>query len=216
MNIEKTKKIRGNNGLWITVSESDYEWLNQYSWSVSFGSARKDKWYATTKIDGETVRMHRLIVGLKKFDPRVADHLDADGLNNCRSNLEIVTQRENMLRVEKWRVNGKKYTKSSNTSAMLTSQEISALILLQGYGKLSGTELGQMIHGHKKSRKPQGYALVGGKIGTSLVRKKYVNKVLGESRNYYELKNEYMDVPTNYFESKLIRKEDSDVKNDRR
>lgn len=109
---EKTKKIRGNNGLYITVSESDYKWLNKYRWSVSFGSARKDKWYATTRVKGHTVRMHRLIMGLEKFDPRVVDHLDSDGLNNARSNLEIVSQRENMLRVEKWRIKGVKYAKN--------------------------------------------------------------------------------------------------------
>lgn len=110
---EKTRKIRGNNGLWITVSEEDYEWLNKFKWCVSYGSARKDKWYASTSVKGETIRMHRLILGLKKFDPRIGEHKDCDGLNNCRSNLEILpSPRENMLRVKKWRVKGEKYVEN--------------------------------------------------------------------------------------------------------
>jgi hypothetical protein len=108
---DKIKKIRAVNGLYITVSEVDYKKLNKYTWSVSYGSQRKDKWYATTQIRGETVRIHRLIMGLKKFDPLVVDHRDCDGLDNSRSNLEVITQRENMLRCKNWRIKGMKYKK---------------------------------------------------------------------------------------------------------
>lgn len=39
-------------------------------------------------------KMHRFILGLKKGDPYV-DHIDHDGLNNCRSNLRLSTGAQN-------------------------------------------------------------------------------------------------------------------------
>jgi hypothetical protein len=44
----------------------------------------------------ESVPVHRLILGLVKGDDHVADHIDGDGLNNCRANLRIATRSNNM------------------------------------------------------------------------------------------------------------------------
>ena len=44
-----------------------------------------------------TLMMHRFILGLEFGDKRVADHIDRDGRNNCKTNLRIVTQRQNTL-----------------------------------------------------------------------------------------------------------------------
>lgn len=98
-----SKKIRTTNGLYIHVSEVDFEWANKHRWTASRGSQRSDKWYATTKIRGKTHRMHRMILNLEPHDPRVGDHKDDDGLNNMRTNLQILTQRENMLKCPNWK-----------------------------------------------------------------------------------------------------------------
>ncbi len=101
------KKIKLTQGLFALVDDEDYERLNQFQWHASLGS-RGTKMYAIRciRVDGKkiNIRMHREILGLpREFDGRVGDHLNSDGLDNRRENLEIVTQEENMNRVPSWR-----------------------------------------------------------------------------------------------------------------
>jgi len=49
-----------------------------------------------TKVNGKLLTVHRIMLNCP--EGMVVDHLDGDGLNNCRDNLEIVTHRENLLR----------------------------------------------------------------------------------------------------------------------
>jgi hypothetical protein len=42
-----------------------------------------------------TELLHRFILDLKPGDPRETDHIDGNGLHNCRSNLRVVTHGEN-------------------------------------------------------------------------------------------------------------------------
>lgn len=51
--------------------------------------------YAYTSIDGRTVGMHRLILGLEYGDGLEGDHINGDGLNNLRSNLRVLTRGKN-------------------------------------------------------------------------------------------------------------------------
>ena len=98
------------------VSPEDYEELSQYKWSASYhGRKHHEKWYAVRRVKkGEpgfvsgkpkVIRMHRQILGLRdaKTDPIIVDHVNADGLNNTRENLEMLgSQHENMLRTCGW------------------------------------------------------------------------------------------------------------------
>lgn len=62
-------------------------------------------YYASTTLDtcygkqvGKVLHMHRLICNLGDFDDILcADHLDGNGLNNLRNNLEIKTTQENLF-----------------------------------------------------------------------------------------------------------------------
>jgi hypothetical protein len=90
------KAIPLSQGKFALVDDSDFEHLSQFQWS-----ARQDRntWYAfrSQKKAGKrgSVDMHRFIMGLQKGDPRRVDHIDGNGLNNQRSNLQICTHKEN-------------------------------------------------------------------------------------------------------------------------
>jgi hypothetical protein len=104
-------EIKLTKGLSAYVSPEDFERVNAFKWCASVES-RGTKVYAVrfTKDPAGIrkqikIRMHRFIMGVPTGleDKRVVDHLDHDGLNNRRENLEIVSQEENMLRSPGWK-----------------------------------------------------------------------------------------------------------------
>lgn len=81
------------------VDEEDYELVSQYKWHLnSMGYA---VWRG--KVDGKkkTIRMHRLINNTP--DGKYTDHINRNRLDNRRSNLRTVTQKENMQNKERGR-----------------------------------------------------------------------------------------------------------------
>ena len=91
----------------VFVDDDEYDNLMTFKWHLhrSGNYNHKGKPYVarTEYIDAltpsRTVRMHRQIMGLQAGDKREVVHLDGDGLNNQRSNLEVVTHKENMARM---------------------------------------------------------------------------------------------------------------------
>lgn len=68
------------------VDDDDYAWLSQWKWCVSGR-------YAASRIDGELIYMHRLIMGAQ---PGVGvDHVSGERFDNRRCNLRFATQKEN-------------------------------------------------------------------------------------------------------------------------
>jgi hypothetical protein len=83
------------------VDEADYAELVWRNWSLKRGDG--GNYYATTSVRGESVEMHRLILGVS--DPAVyVDHLDGFGLNNRRYNLNPTTPKGNMETKKHWRI----------------------------------------------------------------------------------------------------------------
>jgi len=86
------KLIMLGEGKFAEVSDSMYEFLNQFEWGCS--QRYPDRVVRGANGAWTVERMHHLIAGypLKGF---VVDHVDGDTLNNQIENLKIVTARQN-------------------------------------------------------------------------------------------------------------------------
>jgi len=72
-------------GKFALVDRADFALVAPYRWSLSVGR------YAQARVDGEVIRMHRLL--LAPPAGATVDHLNGDGLDNRRSNLRVVRRR---------------------------------------------------------------------------------------------------------------------------
>jgi phosphotransferase system IIB component len=89
------KTIPLTQGYSAIVDDDDYPFLAGYKWHVSFSGGFKVK-YAVRTNKKQIVRMHRQLLNVT--DPTVqVDHVDRDGLNNCRTNLRIATAAQNAI-----------------------------------------------------------------------------------------------------------------------
>jgi hypothetical protein len=91
------KMIQLTMGRSVAVDDDDYEALSKFRWQAK--NPRKDTYYAARSIrlsNGrqKTVGMHRIITNCP--DGYDVDHIDGDGLNNCKNNLRVVTRRQNL------------------------------------------------------------------------------------------------------------------------
>ena len=71
-------------GMVATVSLADVARVAAHSWHAKKGTAT---WYASAKIDGKHVAMHRFL--LQPAPGLVVDHIDCNGLNNTRENIRV-------------------------------------------------------------------------------------------------------------------------------
>lgn len=90
MEWQPIRDVQLTRGQRAVIEAADWPLIANRSWQAS---RRRDGkgWYAVS--DG--VKMHRLLMGAKAGD--IVDHIDGDGLNNCRSNLRIGTQSGNCV-----------------------------------------------------------------------------------------------------------------------
>lgn len=86
------KQIPLTRGQVALVDDADYDWLNQWKWQETNG-------YATRKVFRNGVRtslrMHRALVGLDVADGMQVDHINANPLDNRRSNLRLCSNGQN-------------------------------------------------------------------------------------------------------------------------
>ena len=103
------KKIKLSQGEHALVDDADFEWLNQYKWTLSSAGNKK---YAVRNAykngKNNLVRMHRFIFD-KIPEGLTVDHIDGNGLNNQRSNLRLCTLGQNLRNRKKPNVNKEKY-----------------------------------------------------------------------------------------------------------
>jgi hypothetical protein len=72
------------------VDAEDFPELNKYKWCAV---RRGNTFYASRGGRGKGILMHRVI--MHPPDNMVVDHIDGNGLNNCKSNLRICTKAQN-------------------------------------------------------------------------------------------------------------------------
>lgn len=96
------KQIALSQGLFATVDDDDFAFLNQWKWSaMRVKKGHTERFYAVRmQKRGEAekpklVLMHRALTDAPQGMD--VDHCDNDGLNNRRDNLRICTRRQNML-----------------------------------------------------------------------------------------------------------------------
>lgn len=81
-----TKYIKLTRGKVAIVDRADYDRLARYSWCISGR-------YASSRISGQLIYMHRLLLNAPKG--MSVDHINGDCFDNRRSNLRLATHREN-------------------------------------------------------------------------------------------------------------------------
>lgn len=78
------------------VDDDIFNYLNQFKW---FAKKHHSTFYAVRNIRKENGKqtalyLHHLVIG-KPIKPLEIDHIDLNGLNNQRTNLQIVTHQQN-------------------------------------------------------------------------------------------------------------------------
>lgn len=88
------KEILLTQGKVALVDDDDYNEISKYKW---YAHKNRNTFYAhrTEKIPKRTIhQMHRII--LNPRNGLQIDHIDGNGLNNQKSNLRLVTRRQNL------------------------------------------------------------------------------------------------------------------------
>ena len=104
------KYLKLTQGKFALVDDEDYEKLSSYHWY--FGTTGYGFNNIRDKATGKQIHtaLHRKILGLKRGDGKIVDHINRNRLDNRKQNLRIVTQSENTL-------NGSK--RKNNTSGLI-------------------------------------------------------------------------------------------------
>ncbi len=87
---DRVRYIALTKGKFATVETADYKHLMRFRWHAK---ETRGRFYAATVIKGKSVAMHRML--LTPPPGMVVDHIDGNGLNNCRSNLRLCTPEQN-------------------------------------------------------------------------------------------------------------------------
>ena len=81
------------------VDDADFDWLSQWKWSAqkvaTISGFYAVRWMKKPCGGMSAIPMHRFINGTP--DGAHTDHIDGNGLNNCRSNLRTVTALQNQM-----------------------------------------------------------------------------------------------------------------------
>ena len=92
------KHIPLTQGKFALVDDEDYDWLMQWKWQAR----KSDRTYYAVRTclcwlpgvaNRHTIRMHRVIMNVPQ--EMQIDHINHDGLDNCKGNLRICTNTEN-------------------------------------------------------------------------------------------------------------------------
>jgi len=104
-------------GLYTIVSDRDYGHLNRWKWTAWSGGNVRYAYRKTSRATGQrNVFMHSVVAERKGLPAGRVDHVDGNGLNNCRSNLRCATQSQNGMNRRQPRTNKSGYKGVSQTT----------------------------------------------------------------------------------------------------
>jgi hypothetical protein len=95
----ESREIQLTQGKAAIVDAEDFAWLSKFKWHAH---ERGRTWYARRTIESEGVQktefMHRAILQQHECDLTAGevDHKNGDGLDNRKSNLQVITHAENI------------------------------------------------------------------------------------------------------------------------
>lgn len=121
-------ELQLSKGYVAIVDDDDYPILSQWKWTALVGGKNQKRVYAYRRpwINGRAgvLYLHRFIMeapaGLD------VDHIDHDGLNNCRANLRLATRTQNLARsrrVNKTGFRGVEHAKGAGFTALINSSK---------------------------------------------------------------------------------------------
>ena len=114
MQIEKVEVVRTiplTQGKVALVDECDYEYLMQWKWQFAQAKHQRSGYVVHSQKVGLgrwcKLQMHRVVaarIGLVIGNQQI-DHVDGDGLNNCRNNLRVASQSQNRANLRQYQNN---------------------------------------------------------------------------------------------------------------
>ena len=99
------KQLKTTQGDYFKVDDKDFTYLNSFKWSTNINDWTGQK-YARTFLSplsrhlsggNKEISLHRLILGLKYRDGKIADHINMDTQDNTRKNLRVLTVSESNM-----------------------------------------------------------------------------------------------------------------------
>ena len=98
-------EIQLTQGKVAIVDAEDFRWLSKFKWHAH---KRGRTWYARRAVSGKTEFMHRVILAHHGYDLTTGevDHINGDGLDNRKLNLQVISHAEN-IRKSRTQVNNK-------------------------------------------------------------------------------------------------------------
>ena len=113
LKIPITHKTKGIN--YMEINEEDFDKIKHLNLTLNHTSNKKTYYVNSTIYENKKyvkkVHIHRLIMGLEdyKTDKRIINHIDGNGLNNKKENLEICDIMYNSQSIRQKNVNRKSY-----------------------------------------------------------------------------------------------------------
>ena len=101
----KSEMIELTQGKVAIADAEDFQWLSEFKWHAH---ERGRSWYARRAASKKTIFMHRAILEHHGYDltSGEVDHINGDGLDNRKSNLQVISHAEN-IRKSRVQINNK-------------------------------------------------------------------------------------------------------------